>query len=107
MMYHIGIVQHLISPGKAVSSDASVQAVVRMWDANLLILGVEKKIGRKVRKNDFVLADYTPLSPESNHRKLTIVKILPPEEGSRIWADFQDELDRKRAMMPQDPRIVR
>ena len=94
-MYHIGLIQHIITPGKGVaSSDGSVQAVVRMWDANL-ILGVDDKIGRKVKKNDYVIADYTPLSPDSGNRKLTIIKVLPHQEGSLIWADFQDEFNRR------------
>ncbi len=103
-MYHIGIIQHLIAPGKegAVGSDASVQAVIRMWDANLLILGVDAKIARKVRKNDYVLADYTPLTSESPNRKLVIIKILSHDQGSRIWADFQDEFDKRVAMAQQE-----
>lgn len=107
-MYHIGIVQHLIVPGKdgVVGSDTSVQAVVRMWDANLLILGVDAKIARKVKKNDYVIADYTPMASNSPNRKLLIIKILSPQEGSRIWADFQDEFDKKVAMAQQE-RFVR
>lgn len=103
-MYHIGIIQHLIVPGKdgAVGSDTSVQAVVRMWDANLLILGVDPKIGRKAKKNDYVLADYTPVSADSPNRKLVIIKILSHDQGSRIWADFQDEFDKKVAMAQQE-----
>ena len=51
-MYHIGIVQHVILPDRkgVISADASVQAVVRMWDNNLLILLVDKRIGKKIRK---------------------------------------------------------
>jgi hypothetical protein len=101
-LYHIGIVQHIISPGKGVvSSDESVQAVVRMWDANLLILGVDSKISKKVKKNDYVIADYTPLSPDSGNRKLTIIKVLSLDEGSSIWAEFQDEFDKRRASFQQ------
>ncbi len=102
-MYHIGMIQHIIYPDKngVVSSDLSVQAVVRMWDSNLLILGVDKKISRKAKKGDYVLADYTPLAAESRHRKLTVIKLLPATEGSRIWAEFQDEVERRKALFQQ------
>jgi hypothetical protein len=104
ILYHIGMVQHVISPGRGiVGSDASVQAVVKMWDENLLILGVNRKIAKIVKKGDYVLADYTPLSDESPHRKLMLIKILPLEAGSRIWAEFQDEYDRRRMRPVQQP----
>ena len=108
-MYHIGTVQHIISPiGKGIiSSDASVQVVVRMWDENLLIIGVDKKISKSIKKGDYVLADYTPMSPNSNHRKLLITKILPIEEGSKIWAEFQDEIERRKLRPQQPPQQVR
>lgn len=97
-MYHIGLVQELVSPGAKgmVSADTSVQAVVRMWDENLLILGVDRRIARKVKKGDYVLADYTPLSPDSNHRKLVIIKALPSEEGGRVWTEFREEFEKRR-----------
>lgn len=110
-MYHIGTVQHVISPGRGVaSSDASVQAVVRMWDDNLLILGVDRRIAKTVKKGDYVIADYTPLAPASANRKLSLVKILPVETGSKIWAEFRDEFDRRRNNIqpPQQPvRYIR
>lgn len=104
-MYHIGIIQHIVWSNKngVISSDDSVQAVVRMWDDNLLILGVDSKLSKKVKKNDYVLADYTPLAAESRHRKLTVIKILPASEGSKIWGEFQDELDRRKTMFQQQP----
>jgi len=102
-MYHIGMIQHIIYPDRngVVSSDLSVQAVVRMWDSNLLILGVDKKISKKARKGDYVLADYTPLAADSRHRKLTVIKLLPESEGSKIWGEFQDEMERRKVIMQQ------
>jgi len=102
-MYHIGIVEYMISPSQKgmVSSDDTVQAVVRMWDENLLILLVDKKICNKVKKGDYVLSDYTPMTPTSKHRKLYITKILPKDEGSKIWNEFQAEADRRKNMSKQ------
>ena len=96
-MYHIGIVEQVISPEKTVSADLSFQAVVKMWDDNLLMLGVDKKIGKKVKKGDYVIADYTPLAASSPHRKLLITKILPFDQGNAVWAEFKNEFERKRA----------
>ena len=105
-MYHVGLVQHIIAPSVkgVVSSDASVQVVVRMWDENLLILEVDKKIGKIVKKGDYALADYTPLSANSNHRKLSITKILPLDVGSKVWAEFQDELMRRQSRVQHAPQ---
>jgi hypothetical protein len=113
LMYHIGIIEYVISPKDrgVVSSDDSVQAVVKMWDGNLLILLVDKKISRKVKKGDYALSDYTPMSPESKHRKLYITKVLSKKEGSKIWKHFEKEYDRRkkafRAKRPsQAPRYI-
>ncbi len=99
-MYHLGIVRHVIAPGAGtIAADESIQAVVRMWDDNLLILGVEPKIGKKLKSGNYVLADYTPLGPKARHRKLLITKILPQSDGNRLWSEFQDEFDRRRALV--------
>jgi hypothetical protein len=104
-LYHIGMVQHVISPGRGIaSSDTSVQAVVKMWDENLLILGVDKKIARVIKKGDYALADYNPVSAASSNRKLLLIKLLPVEVGSKIWAEFQDEFDRRRTRPAQPPQ---
>jgi hypothetical protein len=106
-MYHLGIIRHVISPSNpgTIAADPSVQAVVRMWDDNLLILGVDAKIGKKVKEGSYVLADYTPMGPRARNRKLLITKILSQADGNRLWSEFQDEFDRRRAMMQnQMPR---
>lgn len=100
-MYHVGIIEHIISPTHkgVVSADDTVQAVVRMWDENLLILPVHKKIVRKVKKGNYVLNDYTPMSPTSRYRNLVVVKVLPDKDGKRIWDDFKGELERRKVMI--------
>ncbi len=100
-MYHVGIVEHIISPAHkgVVSSDETVQAVVRMWDENLLILPVHKKIVKKIKKGQYVLNDYTPMSPVSRYRNLVVVKILPAKDGKKIWDEFKGELDRRKVMI--------
>ena len=100
-MYHIGIVEDIISPESkgVVSADDAVQAVVKMWDNNLLILPVHKKLTKKIKKGQYVLNDYTPMSPTSRYRNLFVVKILPDKEGGKIWERFQGELERRKSML--------
>ena len=73
-----------------------------MWDENLFILGVDKKIAKTVKKGDYVIVDYTPLSDASVNRRLRLIKILPVDKGSSIWAEFRDEYDKRKAR-PQQP----
>ncbi len=96
-LYHVGLVEQVISPERSVSADLTFQAVVKMWDDNLLMLGVDKKIGKRLKKGDYVVADYTPITSSSPHRKLLITKILSQDQGNMVWAEFRNEFERKRA----------
>ncbi|MFH1394418.1 MAG: hypothetical protein ABII71_04830 [Candidatus Micrarchaeota archaeon] len=101
-MYHLGIVQHLIRPnGSVKSSDDSTQAVIRMWDENLLMILVDKKLGPKIKEKDYVIADYTPITADSPNRKMVIVKVLPAEKGKKMWRDFEKELERKKTRLQE------
>lgn len=101
-MYHLGIVQNVIAPkGKVKSSDKSTQAVVRMWDENLLMILVDKKLSAKLKEKDYIVADYTPITPESPNRKMVVVKILPSDQGKKMWREFEKELERKKSRMQE------
>jgi len=95
MIYHIGKVMDVL-PAKGKTSDKTVQAVVKMWDGNLLILKVANKIDSKIKKDNFVLTDYSPLSDKSPYRRMTIVKILSDNQGESIWDEFKRELNRRK-----------
>ena len=94
-IYHIGRVIDVIS-GKGKSADNTVQAIVRMWDGNLLILKVANKIAGKIKKDNFVIIDYSPISDKSPYRKMTIVKILSNDKGEAIWDEFKREFSRRK-----------
>jgi len=101
-MYHIGKVVEVISSSKSKkikSADKSTQAVVRMWDENLLILEVAKKIANSLLPGDYIVIDYSPLGPSSPYRKMLITKVLSRDGGKKIWTEFQKELSRKKAAM--------
>ena len=43
--FHVGKVLKVIKPGKdVIASDASVQAVIEMWDGNELVLNIEPSL---------------------------------------------------------------
>jgi len=74
-MYHIGKIVEVISPvkdKKIKSSDKSIQAVVRMWDENLMIMGVDPKLSKNLLSGDI---------------------------GKKIWNEFTKELSRKKSAM--------
>ncbi len=101
-MYHIGKVIEIISPArdkKIKSADKTVQAAVRMWDENLLILEVDKKIASSALPGDYVIADYSPIGSNSPYRKMLITKVLPREKGKKIWNEFTKELSRKKSAL--------
>jgi hypothetical protein len=97
-MFHIGRVEKVVLPkGKGViSADNSVQAVIKMWDDNLLLLEVDKKIASSVREKDYVIADYTPVAPDSPHRKMIVTKIVRGELGKEIWGAFEKEFEKRK-----------
>jgi len=98
-MFHIGRVEKIVLPkGKGVvSADATVQAMVKMWDDNLLLLEVDQKIARDIREEDFVIADYRPMSADSPNRKMIVTKIVRGELGKAIWKGFAKEFDKRKA----------
>lgn len=102
-MFHIGKIVEVISQAKdrkIKSADAKVQAVLSMWDENLIILEVDKKIAGAVSSGDYVLADYSPVSEESPYRRMVITKVLSYEKGKKIWDEFKKEFTRKRSSAP-------
>ncbi len=106
-MYHIGKIVRIVLPkGKGViSADSSIEAVVRMWDDNLLLLEVDKKIANQVREKDFVIADYTPVAPNSPHRRMLVTKILRGDLGKQIWDEFTREYEKRKSRPESAPQL--
>jgi hypothetical protein len=97
-MFHVGKVKRIIAPKSknVISSDTTIQVSVKMWDENLLILEVDKKIAGKIKDGDYVIADYRPISSESPYRKMIICKILRGEIGKKMFKEFNDEFQNKK-----------
>ena len=97
-MFHIGKVKKIIGAKNkdVISTDTSVQAMVKMWDNNLLILEVDSKLAVKLKDNDFVIADYRPVANNSPHRRMKIIKILRGELGKKVFNEFVGEYEAKK-----------
>jgi hypothetical protein len=94
----VGKVKRVIAPKSknVISADTSIQASVKMWDENLIILEVDKKIAGKIKEGDYVMADYRPLSEQSPYRKMMICKILKGDVGKKLFKEFNDEFQNKK-----------
>ncbi len=98
-MYHPGKVIAVISPKEKgmKSSDASVQATLRMWDDNVLTMLVAPKIAPQIREGDIALADYRPEGgmsvPVPRH---TIIKILSGKSAEKVWREYREVHEKRK-----------
>ena len=94
-MYHVGKVLEVFNTTdkNVITFDNSTQAMLDMWDENLLTLQIDPHISKSIKKDDFVLVDYsaTPTGP-----KMLVVKILRGELGKRAWKQYKEHLDKMR-----------
>ena len=92
-MYHPGKVLKIYSPkdSDVVSSDKEVQAMVSMWDENLTIVLVDKKLADSLKIDDVVLVDYRPLSDTLPVPRLVVTKILRGDAASETWNKYKEK----------------
>ncbi|MAG22411.1 MAG: hypothetical protein CL943_03870 [Candidatus Diapherotrites archaeon] len=95
--FHVGKVLKVIKPGKdVIASDASVQAVIEMWDGNELVLNIEPSLAPSTKIHDIVLVDYNPIkgvSPAIPRQE--IIKVLKGKPGKELWEMFKKYLAAK------------
>jgi hypothetical protein len=103
-MFHPGkIVQVLRVNDKSVfGSDRSVQAVVSMWDENLLTVEVEAALAERVTEGDVVLLDYTPRFSTSPVPKQSVVKVLRGSAGKQLWSVYQERIKKRKPEIIED-----
>lgn len=114
-MFHPGkvLVVYSSKDKDVVSADSSVQATVRMWDDNLVTFAVEHNIADKIRPNDAVLVDYTPMNiPGSPVPRMIIIKILKGAIGKRIFEEYESHSKKRREketqqQLPSPPMQVK
>lgn len=113
-MYHPGkVIEIFSSKDKNIkSADTSTQALLEMWDENMITLLVEPPIGKDIKKGDIVLVDYRPM-PTSPAPRLTVTKILRGNAAKETWNVYKDHFRKQKvkpviqkisAAMPQQPQ---
>jgi hypothetical protein len=98
-MYHPGkVIAVLSSTDKSVvSSDATTQVTLHMWDENILTMMVAQKIASKIREGDTVLADYRPVKGLSVPVPSNIVvKILRGKVAEKVWQEYREVFDKRK-----------
>lgn len=99
-MYHIGkVVEVFIGDDKSVFGfDNSAQALLDMWDENMITVAIDSHITKSIKKDDIVLVDYTPV--QTGQPRMVIVKILRGDVAKRTWKQYKDHFERLRAKGP-------
>lgn len=97
-MYHPGKVIEVLRKNDkdVVSSDETTQAVLEMWDENILTLIVNPKIDSKIKEGQIVLVDYRPDEKrEAPVPKHEVVKILSGKKATNVWNSYRDMLEKR------------
>ena len=102
VMYHPGRVLEIFSAkDKSIEAvDTSTQAMLEMWDDNLITVLVEPQLSSKIKKEDIVLVDYRPMS-DKPIPKMTVVKVLRGTSGKQTWKTYKNH--HKKRNIPQTP----
>ncbi len=97
-MFHPGRVVTVFNNKKdEISSDKEVQALVLMWDENMLTLPVHPKLGSKIKEDDVVLVDYRPVEKLGVPiPKQTIIKILKGKRGLALWDKYIEYHEQRK-----------
>lgn len=103
-MYHVAKVLNVISGGKnIISSNNDTQAMLDMWDENLVTVLVADSLADKLKEDDVVLVDYRP-KDNSSAPNMVVCKILRGKEGEEIWEHYRrhfGNIKEKKGGAPQ------
>ncbi|MFH1448274.1 MAG: hypothetical protein ABIG39_05405 [Candidatus Micrarchaeota archaeon] len=104
-MFHLGkVVQVLNGKKDEISSDGEIQAVIMMWDENLMTIKVHKKLRSKIKDGDFVLVDYSPIERINMPvPKQLIIKILRGKKALSLWERYSEYHDKKKRSLHRPP----
>ncbi len=101
-MHHPGKVLKVFSPSNSnvISSDSNTQAMLSMWDENLITTGVHQSLESKIKEGDIVLVDYEPVSSTVPIPKLLITKILRGETATETWRAYGEKYTAMKGRTP-------
>ena len=104
VMYHVGKVIEVFSSDdkNVVSFDNTVQALLDMWDENMITVAIDPHLGKSIKKDDIVLVDYT--NTQTGPRMI-IVKVLKGELAKRTWKQYKDQFEKVRMKGPAPKNI--
>jgi len=96
-MFHPGRVLEVFpSKHKEINSgNASTQVMLDMWDENLITVVVDPKLAAKIKKDDVVLVDYTPMQDKPGPT-LSVTKILKGAIAKNTWSTYKDHHKKKK-----------
>lgn len=98
-MYHPGKILKVFSKADKdiIAADASTQALLLMWDENVLTLLVDAKIAGKVKEGDVVLVDYRPLMGLSAPMpKQIVTKVIHGKKADALWKEYEQVRARQK-----------
>lgn len=98
-MYHPGKVLKVFSKADkgVVAADATEQALLFMWDENVLTLLVDAKLAGKIREGDVVLVDYRPIAGVAAPvPRQVVTKIVRGKLADALWREYQHVRDRQK-----------
>ena len=95
-MYHLGRVIELFSGDdkSIVAFDGSAQAMLDMWDENLITVGIDTHLAKSIKKEDIVLVDY---SATQTGPRMVVIKVLRGELAKRSWKQYKEHFDKMRS----------
>ena len=105
-MYHVGRVIEVFSSEdkNIVTFDSNAQAMLDMWDENLITVGIDFHLSKSIKKDDIVLVDYTATQTGP---RMVIVKLLRGEVGKRAWKQYKDHFERMRTKGPAAKAVTK
>lgn len=98
-MYHPGKVLKVFSKSdrEVTAADSTTQALLFMWDENVLTLLVDAKLAGKLKEGDIVLVDYRPLSGCSPPMPRQIVtKVVHGKKAEALWKEYEQVRARQK-----------
>ena len=104
-MFHVGTVVKVLGKNdkSVIASDYSTQALLEMWDENIITLTVDEKLAPEIREKDIVLVDYSPsILGSSTVPRHMISKILRGKTGEETLKAYEKfHRERKKQAVPQ------
>jgi len=95
-MYHVGRVMEIFSGDdkSVIAFDNSAQALLDMWDENMITVAIDSHLSKSIKKDDIVLVDYTATQTGP---RMVVIKILRGEVAKRTWKNYKDNFEKLRA----------